>query len=108
VIKVVLYKEPRFTPGSSNQNWFELTPANSGWMRSTGNRVTNDANGTFTFPNGANLGLEVKSVYGSITSVTYNWLPGCGNGFIRIVWGYRATPADTGHVDAGCKRRSTV
>jgi hypothetical protein len=108
MIKVVPYKEPPFTPGSANQDWFELTRANSGWTRSTGKMVTNDASGTFTFPDGANIGIESKSVYGSITSVTYDFVDGCGKGFIRVVWGYRATPAETGHLEADCKRQGTV
>lgn len=108
VIKVVPYKEPRFTPGSDNQNWFKLTQANSGWTRSTGSRAANDANGTFTFPNGGNIGIDSKSVYGSITSVTYNYVAGCRKGFIRVIWGHNATPAETPHVEADCKRQSTV
>jgi len=104
VIGIQGYTQPNFTPGSSNQNWFRLTPSNSGWSRSSGTRESNDVNGSFIFPFASNLGIDSLTTYGSITSVQYNWISSgsCGTGFTRVIWGHDSTPADTGRVQASC------
>ena len=101
-IKVVGYKQPPFTPGSNNQNWFILTRSNSGWTRASGTREGNSVNGMFILPFASNIGVSSLTVYGSITSVTYNWIRGCRRGDVRVVWGYKSTPADATQLQADC------
>jgi hypothetical protein len=110
VINVVPYTVPTFTPGSFNQNWMSLTPANSGWTRSTGTVVGNDAYETFTLPFASDIGSETITTYQQITSVTYNWIPTakCGTGYTRVIWGDNDDPEDTPRVEANCVPNSSL
>lgn len=102
------YSIPTFTPGGSNQNWFKLTQNNSGWSRSNGTRDANDVGGSFTFPFAGSVTVDSLTTYGTITSVTYNWISSasCGSGKSRVIWGQNNTPSQTPRLQADCFNNS--
>jgi hypothetical protein len=109
-ISLQAYAQPTFTPGSSNQNWFALTPNNTGWQRTSGTREGNSDGTNFYFPFASSIVVNSLTTYGSITTIKYDWIPSgnCGSGYTRVIWGYNATPRDTQRVQANCFKDSQL
>jgi hypothetical protein len=101
-IGVVNYAVPKFTPGPGGAYYFVLTPAKSGWMRSTGNREANELSGTFFIPFGGSVNLADLTTYASVTSVTYNYVRGCPKGSKRVLWGHGVDPGAARRIQANC------
>jgi hypothetical protein len=101
-IGVVKYAVPKFTPGPGGAYYFVLTPARSGWTRSTGNRETNQLSGTFFIPFGGSVNLADLTTYASVTSVTYNYVKGCPRGSKRVLWGHGIDPGVARRIQANC------
>lgn len=100
----VQYPVPKFHPGPGNAYWFELSPHNSGWSRDSGTRRQSTAGGTFTFPFASTIGSNSVTTYGSVTSVTYNWIRSgaCTSSDTRVIWGYKVDPVAAEIVQANC------
>jgi len=104
-IGYVPYVVPPFTRGGPQDNYVvKLYQANSPWSRSTEVSTENTAGGNFYLPFAGGIGADTTTVYGSITSVTYNWIPSpnCGSGYQRVIWGYRNDPVQSKYVQGDC------
>jgi hypothetical protein len=99
-IGYVNYHVPAFTychgPGTC---WFQMTPHNSGWGRSSGTRQTYQ----FELGGAGFINVTDWATYGSITRQQW-WYhsSGCGSPEEEILWGYNTDPATATIVQADC------
>lgn len=75
-----------------------MTPANSGWLRSSGTRQTYN----FELDVAGFLNLRDWATYGSITSQTWWYQDGCNPPDERILWGNGIDPGHARIVQAEC------
>jgi hypothetical protein len=114
------YVVPTFTPGPNDIYTVTLTTQQSTFSRSSGTRVAQGANDTFSiledlntkvgqFVASASKSFDVKATYGAITKMTYVRLPsGCPSGHSRVVWGYNSLPTLTERLQADCEPNSNL